>query len=82
MQQSKIGSLIETILNTLVGFVGSMFIIWPLAAWVTGMEYTGKQQFWVVIIFTVWSVGRGYAMRRWANKAIHNSSIFLARLFS
>lgn len=82
MQQTKIGSLIETILNTLVGFLGSIFIIWPFAAWVTGIDYNGKQQLGVVIIFTVWSVARGYGMRRWANKAIHNSSVWMARYFS
>jgi len=82
MEQSKLGSLIETTLNTLIGFLGSMFLVWPFTGWVTGIQYTGGQQFWVVFIFTVWSIARGYAVRRWVNKLIHNASMWLSRLFT
>jgi len=80
MKQSRLGSLIETIINTLIGFLGSVLLVWPFAAWITGIPYTGGQQFWVVVIFTVWSISRGYAVRRWVNHHIHSASTKLAKL--
>ncbi len=82
MKQSRIGSLVEAILNTFIGFLGAVFVIWPFAAWATGIAYTGTQQVSVVIIFTGWSITRGYVMRRWANRQIHAASTWIAKLIT
>lgn len=77
MEQSKLGSLIEAAVNTLIGFALS-FLAWPVAGWLFGIAYTHGQHFGVVMFFTLLSVARGYFVRRYANGAIHNASGKLA----
>lgn len=77
MKQSRLGSLIETCINTLIGF-GVAYIAWPIAAVIWGIPYTHSQHFGVVLFFTVISVLRGYLIRRYANHVIHNASGRLA----
>lgn len=70
MNQSRAVSFVEAAMNTLIGFLIS-FAIWPLAAWVTGIEYNTAQHFWVIAIFTIVSVARGYIVRRFFNSGLH-----------
>ena len=70
MEQTRIGSLIETILNTLIGFVIS-FVAWPIAALLFSMEYSNAQHFQMTAFFTAISVARGYIIRRWFNARLH-----------
>lgn len=73
MDQSRIGSLIETILNTLIGFVIS-FVAWPIAALLFSMEYSNAQHFQMTAFFTAISVARGYVIRRWFNGKLKRAS--------
>lgn len=66
MSQSRSMSLIESTINTLAGFIIS-FLAWPVAALVTGIQYTPSQHVGVVLFFTAISVARGYVVRRWFN---------------
>ena len=65
--QSKIDSLIESILNVGIGFgvsVVANFVIFP---WV-GITASTTQVIAVGIFMTFVSVARSYFVRRWANK--------------
>lgn len=77
MNQSKLGSLIEAIINTAIGFIVS-FVAWPVAAWITGISYTTGQHWAVVAFFTVVSVARSYVIRRWFNARLHNAAMKMA----
>ena len=66
--QSRRWSLIETTTNTVVGFAGSYLLmayavpaIWP------NIQPSQGQSFAVVVLFTVWSLIRGYGLRRFFN---------------
>ncbi|MCP4700495.1 MAG: hypothetical protein GY862_27135 [Gammaproteobacteria bacterium] len=78
MNQTRLGSLIEAIINTLIGFVVS-FIAWPIAAALTGIDYSTGQHWAVVAFFTVISAMRGYVVRRWFNARLHRISLGLAK---
>jgi len=68
--QTKLGSLIETCIGTAIGFVLSIvasIIVYPLF----GAYFTMAQNFWITVIFTILSIARGYAVRRWFNARIH-----------
>lgn len=69
MEQTKLGSFIESIINTLIGF-GISFVAWPVAAGLFKLTYTGAQHIGVVVFFTVISVIRGYVIRRWFNQRL------------
>lgn len=80
MNQTKIASLIEAIINTAVGFLVS-FAIWPVAAYLTGIIYSTGQHWSVVAIFTVSSIARSYAVRRFFANNLHTAALALARKF-
>lgn len=76
MNQTRLGSLIEAVINTAIGFVISMalaIIVYPLF----GAKFTMAQNFWITVIFTVASVIRSYAVRR-ASQRIHAAAQRLA----
>ena len=77
MNQSRIESLIESAINTAIGFIVS-FAAWPIAAWMTGIEYSNGQHWAVVAFFTVVSVARSYVIRRWFNARLHAAAMKLA----
>lgn len=66
MNQTKLGSFIEAIINTLIGFVinwcANMLIL-PMF----GMPISAGTAFHMGLIFTAISVARGYILRRWFN---------------
>jgi predicted Na+-dependent transporter len=66
MNQTKVESLIEAIVNTLVGFTVSMLAT-PLINLIMGIKMTGGQLTGSVLLFTVLSIARGYVVRRWFN---------------
>ncbi len=69
--QSKTHSLIETILNTFIGFIISLATA-PLAYWICGVEITSSQNLGTAIIMTIISLIRGYTLRRFCNKHLHS----------
>ena len=77
MEQSRKGSLIEACINTGIGFVISLllaFAVYPLF----GHTFTASQNLGITVIYTVVSVARSYAVRRWANARIKALSVRLA----
>lgn len=75
--QSRMGSFIEACMNVLIGFFinfGANFIIFPLFGWELSLSDNLK----VGAIYTVISIARGYAIRRWFNFYIHRASLALA----
>lgn len=81
MNQTRLGSLIEACINTAIGFFGSIalsLIVYPMF----GHTFTIAQNIGITVIFTVWSVLRGYAIRRWFNARIHATAQRLAQAAS
>ena len=77
MEQSRLVSLIETLVNTGVGLVVS-FLAWPPIAAMVGLDYTGGQHVAITAAFTAVSVARGYVIRRFFNGGLHRLAIRLA----
>lgn len=63
-QQSRKASLAETLTSTTLGFVGSLCITW---ACVAGISNTGLAVTTATALCTVWSIARGYHVRRFFN---------------
>lgn len=74
MSQSRLGSFVESCVNTAVGF-GINFMANMLVLPLFGFKVTGEQAFWMGVIFTVISVVRGYSLRRLFNAA-HRRGLF------
>lgn len=65
--QSKLDSLIESILNVGIGFGVSVLANFVIFPWV-GLSASTGQILLVGIFMTFVSVARSYFVRRWANK--------------
>lgn len=77
MNQTRLGSLVETCINTAIGLILS-FLAWPVAGWVFDIEYTTGQHFGIVIFFTALSIARGYVIRRWFNARLQKAAHAIA----
>lgn len=67
MSQSKKQSIKETLSNTSIGMVGSWLITMGcLAVFTSPMAIATS----TTLACTVWSIGRGYAVRRYYNKQL------------
>ena len=78
MQQSKLESLAEVILNVGIGWVIALMtqlIVFPLF----GIYVTVGEQLSISVIFTAVSIIRGYVIRRWFNAGIHKIVIAFVR---
>lgn len=64
MSQSKKQSLIETISNTSIGMIGSWLITMACLMFFTSPVGIATS---TTILCTIWSVGRGYCVRRYFN---------------
>lgn len=70
MNQSKLASLIESLVNTLIGFVVSLLsqlVLFPMF----GIHIPITTNLWLCAWFTVISIIRSYVVRRWFNAGIH-----------
>ena len=70
MTQTRLGSLIEAIINTCIGFLINYFanlLIFPLF----GMHISLTNNVLMGLIYTVISVVRSYTIRRWFNSKLH-----------
>jgi hypothetical protein len=77
MKQSRVGSLIEALVNIVIGFSINWFAnmaVLPLF----GFHVTGGQAFGIGIVFTGISLARSYVIRRWFNGPLHAWSERLA----
>ncbi len=77
MNQTRLGSLIEAVINTCIGFAinftANMFIF-PLF----GFHITPGANFVLGMLYTVISVVRSYCIRRWFNAKLHAMAQALA----
>lgn len=70
MTQTRLGSLIETIFNTVIGFAinyTANMLIFPLF----GFHIKPGANFVLGLMYTVISVARSYCVRRWFNARLH-----------
>lgn len=77
MEQTKLGSLIETILNTLIGFgvaLLSQIVVFPLF----DIHVPLSTNLGIGAWFTAISVTRGYVIRRWFNARLKRAAEALA----
>lgn len=63
-KQSRSRSLAETLTSTSIGFVGSLCITWGAVAAITSV---GTASLVATLGCTLWSITRGYAVRRYFN---------------
>lgn len=78
MNQTRLGSLIEACINVLIGF--SINFLANLAI-LPAFGFTGltlATNFYIGLAYTVVSVVRSYAIRRWFNARLHAASMRLA----
>jgi hypothetical protein len=75
--QTRLSSLIEAIINVAIGFVVSLVLTaFLLPAY--GHHVTWSQNLQITGIFTIASILRQYAVRRWFNDRIHAAALRLA----
>jgi len=70
MTQTRLGSLIESCINVLIGFwinFAANLAILPLF----GYTPTLAQNFQIGLLYTVISIARSYVIRRWFNAKLH-----------
>jgi hypothetical protein len=77
MQQTKIDSFIETLVNTFIGFWVSWWA-WIPIAWYYDVPLNSSSHFGIIACFTILSVLRGYIVRRWFATWLHNLSLKIA----
>jgi hypothetical protein len=71
MNQTRLESLVESLVQTLVGYVISLaaqLVIYPFY----GHTFTFQQNLQIGLCFMVLSLARQYALRRWGNRYIRN----------
>lgn len=71
MSQSKTASLVEALVNTVIGFglnYAMGLLILPLYF---GHSISAAANFHMGLLYTVISVARSYALRRWFNGRLH-----------
>ncbi|KXS55026.1 MAG: hypothetical protein AWU57_622 [Marinobacter sp. T13-3] len=77
MEQTRLASLVEAIVNTIIGFMVSL-ALWPLATVLFDIPYRADSHIGVVTLFTVASIGRTYVVRRFFNRRIKVMSAWVA----
>lgn len=73
MTQSRLGSLIEACINVAIGFAINFvanLVILPLI----GFQISVAQNLFIGVLYTLISVARSYAVRRWFNARIHRAA--------
>jgi hypothetical protein len=74
LSQSKLESLVETCINTAIGFVIaiiSQIIVFPMF----GIHVPLSSNFGIGAWFTIIGVARGYVIRRWFNGRLRSASV-------
>lgn len=66
MEQSRLASLVEALVNTFVGFFITMAVL-PMVNYLCGIEMSFTQASASTILFTIISIIRGYVIRRFFN---------------
>jgi hypothetical protein len=77
MTQTKLQSLIESLLNILIGYgvaIASQVLIFPMF----DIHIPLSSNLWIGMWFTIISLIRSYAIRRWFNARLHRAAIALS----
>lgn len=77
MTQTRLGSLIEALINVVIGFSINFIanlLIFPLF----GMHISLGNNFLMGLIYTAISIARSYVIRRWFNSMLHRAANKLA----
>lgn len=77
MNQTRLGSFIEAIINVIIGFAinyTANMLIFPLF----GFNITPGANFAMGLIYTVISVARSYCVRRWFNARLQSLAAVVA----
>jgi hypothetical protein len=78
MSQSRLGSFIEAWINVLIGFTINFIanlVIFPIFGW----QITVMENLALGAVYTLISVARSYAIRRWFNARIRKAAMKIAR---
>jgi hypothetical protein len=78
MIQTRIGSLIESLMNILIGYgvaLLSQIGIFPMF----GIHVPIGTNLWIGAWFTLISLVRSYIIRRWFNARLHEAAMAMAR---
>lgn len=81
MQQTKLESLAESLINILIGYgvaLASQLIIFPLF----GINVPLSVNMWIGVWFTLISLVRSYVIRRWFNAGLHRTAIAMAKMIA
>lgn len=79
MNQTRLGSLIEALMNVAIGFginFAANLVILPLI----GFNISISDNFFIGILYTLISVARSYVVRRWFNARLHAVAQRMARI--
>lgn len=79
MNQTRIGSLIESFMNIAIGYLVallSQIIIFPML----DIHVSLSDNLLIGAYFTLISLVRSYVIRRWFNARLHNAAQSLARI--
>ena len=74
MTQTRMGSLIEALINVVIGFSINYFanlLILPMF----GFHISMANNFLMGLIYTAISIARSYVIRRWFNARIHAAAM-------
>lgn len=77
MNQTRLGSLIEAVMNVLIGF-GINFAANMLILPLIGFHISVGQNLFIGVLYTIISVCRSYVIRRWFNARLHAAAQRLA----
>lgn len=78
MTQTRLGSLIEAVMNVAIGFsisFSAQLLLFPLY----GIHASMTTNLWLGAWFTAISIARSYIIRRWFNGMLHKAAGRLAR---
>ncbi len=73
MNQSRLSSAIEAVMNVIIGFginMAANFVILPLV----GFHITLGQNLFIGVLYTFVSLVRSYAIRRWFNAYLQRAA--------
>lgn len=77
MNQSRLSSFIESIINIIIGYgvaLISQLMVFPMF----DIHISLSANLWIGAWFTVISLVRSYIIRRWFNARLHKASLILA----
>jgi len=77
MQQTKLGSWIESCMNVLIGYGVALLSQIAVFPWF-GIHVSLETNLWIGAWFTVISLIRSYVIRRWFNARLHRAAMKLA----